>query len=170
MSDVLPWLEYRWSFDFPVGMYRAVLERLRGTPARVEELLRDAGPARLANRHENKWSVLEHVGHLWVLDAELHHPRVEQFLRGETVLMAADMSNRATFDRNFNAMGAPHVTAGFRAARAAMLEVLDPLTLAAAACVALHPRLQKQMRLVDMCFFAAEHDDHHLAAMRALLS
>jgi hypothetical protein len=27
----------------------------------------------------------------------------------------------------------------------------------------LHPRLKQPMRLVDHLYFAAEHDDHHLA-------
>jgi predicted short-subunit dehydrogenase-like oxidoreductase (DUF2520 family) len=27
----------------------------------------------------------------------------------------------------------------------------------------LHPRLKRPMRLIDLCFFVAEHDDHHLA-------
>ena len=169
MSEVLPWLEYKWNFDFPAGMYRAVLERLHGTPARIEEMLRAAPAQALASRYNGKWSVLEHVGHLWILDAELHGPRVAQFLRGDATLAAADMSNQATFDRDFNAMNAAQVCAGFRAARAEMLRVLDPLSPADAQRSALHPRLQKQMRLVDMCFFAAEHDDHHLAAMRELL-
>jgi hypothetical protein len=33
----------------------------------------------------------------------------------------------------------------------------------------LHPRLKKPMRLVDHLYFAAEHDDHHLAWIWALL-
>lgn len=169
MSDVLPWLEYKWSFDFPAGMYRAILERLRGTPARLEEMLRDASTSRLTGKKDGKWSVLEEVGHLWVLEDELHRPRVEQFLRGETALMAADMSNKVTFERNFNAVPAAEVVAGFRTARRATLALLDPLTLADAARAALHPRLQKQMRLVDLCYFAAEHDDHHLAVIKTLL-
>jgi len=169
MNDVLPWLEYKWSFEFPTGMYRAVLERLRGTPARVEEMLAGASSSALAEKRAGKWSIQEHIGHLWILDAELHEPRAQQFLRGEANLLAADMSNKATFERNFNAMAAGDVLAGFRSARQGMLQTLDPLTLEDAARTALHPRLQKQMRLVDMCYFAAEHDDHHLAAMRALL-
>jgi len=32
----------------------------------------------------------------------------------------------------------------------------------------LHPRLKIPMRLVDMLLFIAEHDDHHLAKMRAI--
>jgi len=169
MSDVLPWLEYKWSFDFPTGMYRAVLERLRGTPARIEEMLQGAGAPALVEKPAGKWSLLEHIGHLWILDAELHEVRVRQFLNGEAHLLAADMSNKATFERNFNALAAGEVMDGFRAARRQLLELLDPLTLEDAGRTALHPRLQKQMRLVDMCYFAAEHDDHHLAAMHALL-
>jgi len=169
MSGVLPWLEYKWNFDFPAGMYHAVLERLRGTPVRIEELLRDAPTNVLTQKKNGKWSVLEEIGHLWILEDELHRPRVEQFLRGETALMAADMSNKATFERNFNALPAGEVLAGFRTARRATMALLDPLTLEHAARTALHPRLQKQMRLVDMCYFAAEHDDHHLAVIKTLL-
>jgi hypothetical protein len=33
---------------------------------------------------------------------------------------------------------------------------------------ALHPRLNVQMRLVDMLFFQAEHDDYHLARISEL--
>ena len=33
---------------------------------------------------------------------------------------------------------------------------------------ALHPRLNQPMRVVDMAFFTAEHDDHHLARMTEL--
>jgi hypothetical protein len=31
-----------------------------------------------------------------------------------------------------------------------------------------HPRLGTPMRLVDMMFFVAEHDDHHLATITEL--
>jgi hypothetical protein len=33
----------------------------------------------------------------------------------------------------------------------------------------LHPRLKQSMRLVDHLFFVAEHADHHLATIWALL-
>jgi hypothetical protein len=35
--------------------------------------------------------------------------------------------------------------------------------------VAIHPRLNKPMRLVDMLFFQAEHDDYHLARISDLI-
>jgi hypothetical protein len=170
MSDVLPWLDYKWSFDFPVGMYRAILERLRGTPARLEEMMRGAAREALTRKPAGKWSALEHVGHLLVLDRTLHHLRCEQYLRGETELMAADMSNRATGEARFNERDPVELLREFRTARRAMLELLDPLPLADAARVALHPRLKRQLRLVDLCYFCAEHDDHHVAVIRALLN
>jgi hypothetical protein len=34
-------------------------------------------------------------------------------------------------------------------------------------CV-VHPRLGTPMRLVDLAYFIAEHDDHHLARLREL--
>ena len=34
----------------------------------------------------------------------------------------------------------------------------------------MHPRLQVMMKPVDMAFFTAEHDDHHLATVREILS
>jgi hypothetical protein len=32
----------------------------------------------------------------------------------------------------------------------------------------IHPRLKQPMRLIDMCLFVAEHDDHHLMRMTVL--
>ena len=34
----------------------------------------------------------------------------------------------------------------------------------------LHPRLKIQMRIVDLAYFVAEHDDHHLAQITFLIN
>ncbi len=166
-SDVLPWLEYRWAFDFPVGMYRAVLERLRGTPSRLEDLVPGAASA-LTRHAPGKWSAHEHAGHLWTLEV-LFQTRIGEYLRGEAVLTAADMGNRATAAASYNDRSIGEIVAEFRAARVRTMETLDRLNLDDAARVAHHPRLNRPMRLVDLCFFSAEHDDHHLALIRELL-
>jgi hypothetical protein len=46
---------------------------------------------------------------------------------------------------------------------------LDDLPLETFASVAHHPRLNVPMRLVDMIFFQAEHDDFHLARISELI-
>jgi len=34
---------------------------------------------------------------------------------------------------------------------------------------ALHPRLKAKIRVIDLVFFIAEHDDHHLARISQIL-
>jgi hypothetical protein len=169
MRRVPPWLEYRWDFGFPAGMYHAVLARLRGTPARLEDLLHGRDPAALVRRPNGTWSPLEHAGHLLVLDRTVHASRLEQYLRGDAELVPADMSNRATSAAGFNERRTEDLLREVRTAREGLLLRLEPLELPDVERVALHPRLKCPMRLVDMCYFVAGHDDHHLARIHEIL-
>jgi hypothetical protein len=166
-SDLLPWLEYRWAFDFPPGMYRAFLARLRGTPARLEDLVRGVKQAVLTRHDTGKWSAQEHAGHLWTLEP-LFQARIGEYLNGIATLSAADMGNRATSEAAYDQRPIGDILAAFRTARGETLAMLDPLSLADAARIARHPRLDRQMRLVDLCCFIAAHDDHHLALIHQL--
>ena len=168
MSDVLPWLEYRWNFDFPVGMFRAILERLRGTPARLEELVRGAVSQRLTHRAGSSWSAQEHAGHLVSVEA-LWHRRLEEYARGAAALTAADMENKKTKASVYNDRTPQFILEEFRGVRGRTIATLDALDLDVAARTAHHPRLDRPLRLVDLCLFAADHDDHHLAVIRQLL-
>jgi hypothetical protein len=60
------------------------------------------------------------------------------------------------------------VLSDFGRARRAILARLDRMNAAALSRTALHPRLQQPMSVVDLCFFVAEHDDHHLRTMAEL--
>src|ERR1051325_3996933 len=110
------WVEREFEFNLPVGVFPSVLERLRGTPARLEELTRGLAPELLTERRDGKWSAQEHVGHLFDLD-ELHEGRLEDYARGLEVLRAADMSNRKTEEANHNDARAEELLAAFRRAR-----------------------------------------------------
>ena len=68
MSERVAWTERTFNFDFPVGLYREFMERLRGTPARVEELIRSMPADRLTACPDQGWSIQQNVGHL--LDLE----------------------------------------------------------------------------------------------------
>lgn len=166
--DPLPWLEYRWSFDFPAAMLPAIVTRLTGTPARLEELLRDAPDAIRQRPASGAWSVQEHAGHLVAVEP-LWQVRLGEYLAGAPTLTAADMSNKPTETADWNGHPLAEVLAAFRGARTALVARLDALTLEDAERTAHHPRLDRPMRLVDMCYFAAQHDDHHLAAIHARL-
>ncbi len=176
MAVKVPWFERRFHFDFPVGWYPDLIERLRGTPARLEEKLRVLSPEVLTRRERTTtWSVQENAGHLLDLE-ELHHGRLEDFLKTDPrdasstlTLGPADQSNRKTHDANHNATSLAAILSDFRHERTAFVDRLERLDHEDFRRTALHPRLQMPMRLVDMLAFVAAHDDYHLARMTELI-
>jgi uncharacterized damage-inducible protein DinB len=168
MSTVSRWYDRQFEFTFPPEQYPNLCVRLRGTPARVEELVRNCAEDILIRKPEEKWSAQEHVGHL--LDLEpLWLKRVEDFVAGGPELSVADLSNRKTHEANYNARPLEKILADFRSARQQLVRRLEALQPALFSRVLIHPRLQKPMRLVDHLYFVAEHDDHHLARMWELI-
>jgi hypothetical protein len=165
----IKWTERTFNFSFPAGLYPEVIERLRGTPARVTERLRGVAMVRVNQRRGTAWSIQEHVGHLADLDGALFMVRVEEYLRGVESLQPADMSNRMTEEANHNAKPLEEVLGYFRTARASLVEKLETLDPSVFGRSAFHPRLKVPMRLVDLMFFQAEHDDHHLATISGIL-
>lgn len=161
------WVERKFEFNLPVGVFPCVVERLRGTPARLEEMIRALPPHALTRRVGDAWSIQEQVGHLLDLD-ELHEGRLEDYEQGLEVLRPADMTNRKTFEADHNAAPVEGLLAAFRAARLSFVRRLEEMDEEAVARTALHPRLQKQMRVIDMALFVAEHDDHHIASITEL--
>lgn len=162
------WFDRRFSFEH-LGEADAVflIERLRGAPARVEEHARDLAPERLARRQGDAWSIQEHVGHLVELDA-LHDARLDDYLAGASVLRAADLRNRGTEQGRYNQRPFDEIARAFRGRRGRLLARLDAWDEGKLSLSAIHPRLSQPMRLLDMLYFAAEHDDHHLATIAAL--
>lgn len=161
------WTERTFEFNAPAGLFPSVLERLRGTPVRTEELVRFY-PARIYTIKLNGvWSIQEHVGHLYDLD-DLHEARIDDFIAGKPVLRTADMENKKTHNAKHNANSMDTIMRNFRAARQHFVYRLENLDESIATRVSQHPRLKQPMRLIDMMLFVAEHDDHHLARMTQL--
>jgi len=162
-----PWTERKFEFDLPVGVLPNILERLIGTPARLEELIRSLPPDILTVRVDGKWSIQEHAGHLWDLE-ELHEGRIDDYLRRTGVLRAADMKNEKTFKANHNLSSIRTILSSFRTTRERFVKRIGSLDDTTMAFAAVHPRLKQRMRPVDLSYFVAEHDDHHLTSIREL--
>ena len=162
------WFSRRFTFDIEPWAYPNIIERLRGTPARLEERLRGLDGAVLTARVDDKWSIQENAGHL--LDLEpLWAQRLDDFERGAERLSAADLQNRRTTDAHHNAANVTDILAAFRRERERFVTRLEGYDDALVVRTSLHPRLAQPMRLIDHVFFVAEHDDHHLATITALL-
>ena len=115
----IKWTARRFEFNFPVEIHPELLERLRGTPARVADRLADVPQERLIRRPGRGWSLQEHGGHLADLDENLFLPRLDEYAAKVTTLRAADMSNRRTEAANHNAQVARRACWGtLRRARA----------------------------------------------------
>jgi hypothetical protein len=158
----IKWTDRRFSFDFPAGIYPEMIERIRGTPARLEELFAGLSPETLTAQIDGRWSMQENAGHLLDLES-LVSQRIDEYLAANSALHAADMSNRKTYDANHNEVTAESILKAFRAARHEIVNRLESFDAEIFERSALHPRLNVPMRLVDMLFFQAEHDDYHLA-------
>ena len=164
MSQVPAWFERKFDFSFPAEQFPNICVRLRGTPARLEELLRGVSHDALVRKSGDKWSAQEHAGHL--LDLEpLWLSRVDDFLgQGET-LAVADLGNRKTYEAQHNNRLLQEILSDFRVARLRLLDRVAAFQASQFSRSKLHPRLKQPMRLVDHLYFVAEHDDHHLATI-----
>jgi hypothetical protein len=164
MVDQLKWFDRKFNFDYPIGIFPNILARLRGTPVRLEDLIRSLPPEILAKHVNDHWSIQEHVGHLGDLEM-LHDGRIDDFLANAKVLRAADLTNRKTHDADHNTQPIQKLLTSFRTVRMKFVKRLEELEEEVVGRTALHPRLKQPMRLIDMAFFTAEHDDHHIAKM-----
>ena len=162
MSKVPLWFERRFEFPFPAELLPNLRARLRGTPARLEEALRDRSYQVLTGKVSGKWSAQEHAGHL--LDLEpLWLARAGDYLAGSEELTAADLNNRKTHEANHNARAVEEIFMEFRTEREKLLKCVTGLDSTLFSRAIPHPRLKTPMRLADHLYFVAEHDDHHLA-------
>src|SRR5262245_49243138 len=167
MANRIKWTERTFDFSFPTGTYPEMIERLRGTPPRLEEHCRGVSSDILTFQADGRWSMQENAGHLLDLET-LVQQRINEYRDGAPSLHAADMSNRKTYEASHNDVAIDTVLSSFRKLRFETVAQLDSLDSEVFGHVALHPRLNVPMRLVDMLFFQAEHDDYHLTRISEL--
>ncbi len=156
------WFERKFDLSFPLELLPNLCARLRGTPARLEEILRDRSNEMLTWKPQGKWSAQENAGHLGDLEP-LWLARVNDFVAGSNELTATDLQNRSTHEANHNLRSLKEILTEFRDGREKLLKRVDALDTALLPGAIPHPRLKTPMSLTDHLYFVAEHDDHHLA-------
>jgi GNAT superfamily N-acetyltransferase len=157
-----PWFARKFAPVIDAGTFPSLLERLRGTPARVAEIAHTT-PREIVTAHVGgTWSIQENLGHLGDLEP-LWDVRLDEFLAGAAVLKPADLENRATHGAGHDRARIEELVARFRSRRSAIVARLRGFTASDLERTAQHPRLQQPMNVVGLCHFVAEHDDHHLA-------
>jgi uncharacterized damage-inducible protein DinB len=148
------------------GLFPCILERLEGTAVRLRHKISKM-TGDLTAAQQGTWSIHKEVGHLIDLEP-LWHERMLQIIGDETNLKIADLTNQKTHTTNHDAVNIYDLITQFEAEREKLLITLRRITDQNLDKAAVHPRLGTPMKLIDLAFFVAEHDDHHLAQITFL--
>jgi uncharacterized damage-inducible protein DinB len=161
------WFDRKFELGLAPEAAPELLARLRDAPDRLAAAVKGLSPEILTKRSGDKWSIQENAGHLFDLES-LWNQRLGDYASGATTLHPADLKNRKTHQAGHNDRPISGILADFRSARLAIVDKIAAMTSAELSRTALHPRLQQPMTVVDLCFFVAEHDDHHLRTIENL--
>lgn len=162
MNEV-PWFERDLKFGKPVELLPYFLERLEGSIYRVEQKVKNIDDAFLSKRFAGKWSIKENIGHLAEVD-EIGNKRLDEMVQGVPIL------SPAVFEpQDYNPWPIEKVLEFFKTTRLSNLKKYDKISASDLLKSSLHPRLKVQMTPVDLAWFDAEHDDHHLVKITNIL-
>ncbi len=164
-----PWVEHEFNLGIDIGWTKNVMTRIKDGPIRVAHYCHDLSDERLSDNRNDKWSIKEHIGHLIDLE-ELWINRFLQFENLVPELVHADMSNQKTEQASHNEKSIQDLIDSFQRERKKLIDTYDSLSLEAQNHAALHPRIKMPMKPVDLLFFVAEHDDHHLTSIDMLIN
>jgi len=164
----LTWFDRTFDFSFGIEKFPLLMERLRRAPIRYRQAVTSLSESALQAATENTWSIKTHIGHLSVLEP-LWQQRFRDIANGASVMSPADLTNKATEDAGFDSVSLQELLANFETERNKTLAALSLLRPESFTKRSLHPRLKRPMRVVDLTYFIAEHDDHHRNSIARLI-
>ncbi len=160
----LLWFERQFAFGLPAAMLPFYLERLDGTIIRLEEKVKGIPEEILSTKLNTKWSVKQNIGHLAEVD-QIASRRIDEIIAGVSPLSPAVFEPGGDYNRQ----PVSEVIAFFNDHRKKNLAKYRSLAESDLQKSSLHPRLKVQLTTVDLAWFDAEHDDHHLVTINELL-
>jgi uncharacterized damage-inducible protein DinB len=162
------WFARDFNFTSHQNIFPSIIERLAGTPARLEEKLNAIAANLLTMRIDETWTIKENIGHLIDLEP-LWQGRLDDILSGKTELRHTDLENTKTRLANHDITLTEELLKNFRKIRSQTIPELEKLSEEQIFKSSLHPRLKTPMRTMDLFLFVADHDDHHLARISEIV-
>jgi len=160
----MDWFERSFTFGLPKAMLPFYIERLEGAIYRIEHRVKGVSEKVLSEKYNDKWSVKQNIGHLAEVDL-VSNKRIDEMIKGVDVL------SPAVFEpQDYNPWPIEKVVAFFRESRLANINKYKMLKDQDLGTGATHPRLKVRMTPIDLAWFDAEHDDHHLLKISDLLA
>ena len=164
----MKWFDKKFQFDLSEDHYGSVLMKLRETPENIAQLVSPLPEEVLTKRTDNCWSIKENIGHLIDLE-ELHDGRIDDFKAGKETLRPADLNNRKTEEANHNNRKIGDLLSQLKMVRENFVKKMKHLDEKTLSRSSIHPRLNQQMRPIDMAQFVLEHDEHHIQTIKELI-
>jgi hypothetical protein len=162
------WVDKKFNFDYPYILYSEFIRRLKETPDHLELLIHGVDTDKLKMRDGDNWSIQENIGHLLTTD-DLFSGRLDDYEAGSPTLRPADLTGKRTYKINYNFEDVKDILIKFRNKRMVFILRLENVDQQLFEKSAWHPRLDVKMRLCDMLYFQAEHDEHHIKKIETLI-
>jgi hypothetical protein len=159
----LPWFERNLKFGYPKELLPYFLERLEGSIVRIQAKVKGIDDQVLSTKLYDKWSVKQNIGHLAEVD-EIANKRIDEMVSG-----ISPMSPAVFEPQDYNPWPIEKVIDLFKTNRLKNLKKYQSLADSDLLKSSLHPRLKVHMTPVDLAWFDAEHDDHHLVKISEII-
>lgn len=163
------WFDKKFQFDLTPDKYSSLLKKLMKTPQTISRLVSSIDETVLIKKIDNGWSIKENIGHLIDLE-ELHDGRIDDFIAGKEILRPADLNNRKTDEADHNNKKIGDLLSQLQMVREKFVKRMKHLDEKTLSRSSIHPRLNQQMRPIDMAQFVLEHDEHHIETIKELIT
>ena len=154
------WAEQNFSFPEALEERDGFLHHLTSFPSQCAIMIKEIPDEKYTVRHDGKWSIQEHLGHLLDLE-ELPATRIQEILDGKETLTPADMENRATWDANYNDQNLLEICERFIQRRRQLVDQFNSVPDDQWLNSGFHERLQRNMSVLDLAYFQCKHDQYH---------
>jgi len=154
------WAHRPFHFPEDVSEMPSQMLHLKTFPSHLALTLREISKDKLTTRQDGKWSIQEHLGHLIDLE-DLPTLRVKEILQGKDTLTPADMSNKNTWDKNYNEKNLYGLCESFIERRNKLVKLLAGFSDSQLLKWTYHERLHRNMSILDLTYFQCQHDHYH---------
>ncbi|MBO9676297.1 MAG: DinB family protein [Sphingobacteriaceae bacterium] len=171
MSESKPfgkWFDRKFDTNIDIVQFEDVLNRMEHFPAALNQLLETCPKKITTIKTDGKWSVNENVGHLILLE-DLWRRRFQDIKDGKQDMSPADLNNTATDQANFNELALDELIKSLRDERAKTIALLQGISKEDLLKKSIHPRLNQPMNIVDLMYFVAGHDEHHMTTIQSII-
>ena len=168
MATVIKWRDRAFTFEAPAGLFPGFVERLRGTPVRLETLVHFCPKTSMTRRPVGGWCLNEQLGHLINADVVFNR-RLDMYLEAAQPESLIDVIKALKEVADYRDDATTELLTEFRRQREAFVRRLEKLDEAQVLKSIELPDIKMTMRLLDLAWFIGEHDDQHLAETTRLI-